>query len=336
MHLLLLGCAWIAACSDPDTSVDCLNTDLGVCSKFTNFSDSVDISVSCPVGFAQVSDCPTEGVVAECAYGSEAASQLLNNFYYEGLEPEDLIFFQSDCRSFAGTWSGESLACAEGAKDPANCCVFANDGLCDEPEFCAEGTDTTDCRGGCENMPGPDCCVFAFDGECDEAAGDGFCPQGTDTTDCTKGCDVSPGPNCCVYANDGLCDEPEDCAAGTDTADCSDDPNDICALDSDTCCAFADDGECDEPGGTGLCAVGTDPGDCGEGSTRAGLCLDTCIPPEGVECPMELTCIPSLTDDGICVVDNGGLVEPPTGAAACDPTSAESSCDAGQACIAAP
>ena len=118
-------------------------------------------------------------------------------------------------------------------------CQFANDGECDEPNVCAEGTDATDCgtlRSYRRSAPAPqttarrsdDSCQFANDGECDEPSA---CPVGTDATDCgssrsyrrpalaprtiTRGADDS-----CQFANDGECDEPNACAAGTDATDC--------------------------------------------------------------------------------------------------------------------
>lgn len=77
---------------------------------------------------------------------------------------------------------------------------------------------------GCEEEPGPDCCEYAFDGICDEPD---LCDEGTDTTDCNlpDPCDENPGPDCCEWANDDFCDEPDDCAPGTDTADCMNENN---------------------------------------------------------------------------------------------------------------
>ena len=73
----------------------------------------------------------------------------------------------------------------------------------------------------CVENPGPDCCLFANDDECDEPD---LCAEGTDTTDCTNfpasDCEDEPGPDCCEFANDGECDEPDLCDVGTDTTDC--------------------------------------------------------------------------------------------------------------------
>ncbi len=47
-----------------------------------------------------------------------------------------------------------------------DCCIFANDGECDEPDLCDPGTDTSDCLGGDNNDPAPPeetaCTEFEF------------------------------------------------------------------------------------------------------------------------------------------------------------------------------
>lgn len=64
-------------------------------------------------------------------------------------------------------------------------CQYANDGECDEPDPCPEGTDTTDCAGS--GVLCDDTCEYAGDGACDDG---GFgsesdvCEYGTDCTDC--------------------------------------------------------------------------------------------------------------------------------------------------------
>ena len=93
----------------------------------------------------------------------------------------------------------------------ANSCRFANDGECDEPDMCAPGTDTNDCRSSVANS-----CEYANDGECDEPD---LCDPGTDTNDCTP-LRMSGGDRC-RWANDGECDEPDLCPPGTDTSDCA-------------------------------------------------------------------------------------------------------------------
>jgi len=65
-------------------------------------------------------------------------------------------------------------------------CTYANDGECDEPFLCPNGSDTSDCRpgtgGGCS-----DTCQYAFDGECDDGgagADTSLCLLGSDCSDC--------------------------------------------------------------------------------------------------------------------------------------------------------
>jgi len=73
-----------------------------------------------------------------------------------------------------------------------NTCDYANDDVCDEPKYCAAGTDCKDC-GNCDEAPAPsDSCRWAKEGTCDEPDGDkpGHCTLGTDCTDCGN-CDGS-------------------------------------------------------------------------------------------------------------------------------------------------
>eukprot|EP01050_Picozoa_sp_SAG11_P011060 SAG11_NODE_1146_length_5684_cov_59.423277_7_plen_486_part_01 len=65
-------------------------------------------------------------------------------------------------------------------KPPNNSCPYAHDGECDEPMYCGDGTDCSDC-GNCATQEVDDTCRYALDGECDEP---GYCALGTDCTDC--------------------------------------------------------------------------------------------------------------------------------------------------------
>ena len=140
-------------------------------------------------------------------------------------------------------------------------CIFANDGECDDgtwpgfPNFCAGGTDATDCA---LSMPG----------------GSGAPPSPTPNT-------PSPTPdatNSCIWAGDGACDDGSlggqvFCAPGTDTADCSagGDPGGSGGGNGNGRCPWTDDGECDDgsQGGVMYCATGTDVNDCASGGRRA-------------------------------------------------------------------
>ncbi|MEO1270539.1 MAG: hypothetical protein AAFX99_20820 [Myxococcota bacterium] len=53
--------------------------------------------------------------------------------------------------------------------------------LLDDDDSSSGGTSNGSFTDSCSESPGPDCCVFANDGECDEPT---FCDAGTDTTDC--------------------------------------------------------------------------------------------------------------------------------------------------------
>lgn len=115
-------------------------------------------------------------------------------------------------------------------------CEYAFDGVCDEPGYCATGTDTTDCSGsgaggggtggtcdaGLESCDGgcmPSGATCCFDGAhyCDageECCSDGCYPAGS-------GCSgSSSGNDSCQWAFDGVCDEPGACPSGTDATDC--------------------------------------------------------------------------------------------------------------------
>ena len=87
-----------------------------------------------------------------------------------------------------GTWSDGVVGGEE------NSCGWAYDNICDEPTYCAWGTDTADCESGApavgagtEGMYAwgdtSNSCTWAFDGECDDPSS--WCEPGTDTSDCT-------------------------------------------------------------------------------------------------------------------------------------------------------
>jgi hypothetical protein len=99
-------------------------------------------------------------------------------------------------------------------------CQFAFDEVCDEPNFCATGTDCSDC-GGTPTTPEiredecVDTCRYAGDGTCDVPY---LCATGTDCTDCN-----GRGETCndkCQWSRDGECDAPGSCEPGTDCTDC--------------------------------------------------------------------------------------------------------------------
>jgi hypothetical protein len=199
--------------------------------------------------------------------------------------------------------TGTDAECREAAPmvcalpETVGVCIYADDGICDEPEgtdLCAEGTDPVDCDGHGSNSDSDSgdtddsddsdsgdtddsdsgdtsgTCPSYGDGVCDEPEGTGFCAEGTDPLDCEPE-GGSTGGDECPYAGDGECDEPEGtgyCAEGTDPLDCG---------DTGGTCPWENDGVCDEPEGTGDCDEGTDPldcdgeeGVCGDGIVQAG------------------------------------------------------------------
>ena len=148
---------------------------------------------------------------------------------------------------------------------------------CDEPHFCAVGTDTTDCADTPPAAAAPDC-LLANDGHCDEPY---ECDMGTDTTDCSQA-GFEKGENIyCQYTDDGECDEVQYCPAGSDTHDCclggeprTTDVSGRSVTAADVCCGgdcvppgpdwcqYANDGACDEPPMGYECPRGTDTTDC--------------------------------------------------------------------------
>ena len=109
--------------------------------------------------------------------------------------------------------------------------MWLADGLCDEPDFCPEGTD------------GADCCAHFADGVCEEMGKGGECAEDSDWFDCG----YCPGE----WHNDGFCDEQQfggSCPTNTDPADC---------------CATWGNDVCEEPSGSDECPVRSDFFDCG-------------------------------------------------------------------------
>ena len=161
-------------------------------------------------------------------------------------------------------------------------CVYRNDGVCDEPTYCAPGTDCSDCAGqrtdsnDSTTPAATPTCPYEGDGICDVPT---YCPEGTDIQDCqTQTPNENNGnqddipassssvthPNSCQFANDGYCDEPTYCAPGTDTNDCQAAGNTATpnsAQSTTPTCAYENDGVCDVPS---YCPQGTDVADCSQ------------------------------------------------------------------------
>ena len=102
----------------------------------------------------------------------------------------------SDCAALAAQnpqpqngYTGQATPFAQNS-DAGNTCQWAHDNECDEPTYCAFGTDTADCQSAQSRSPSmaapsqagfADSCRYAFDGMCDEPT---FCDFGTDKSDC--------------------------------------------------------------------------------------------------------------------------------------------------------
>ncbi len=197
---------------------------------------------------------------------------------------------------WAPLWAAMVIAGC-GASEPIrspDTCQYALDGECDEPEYCAEGTDTTDC--------GDDSCASANDNECDEPL---YCAFGTDTTDCriARLCEPQCGARVC--GNDPIC--------GKSCGRCP--QNFACSVDGQ--CV---DTSCQPQCGARVC--GADPAcglSCGECSanltcTSEGACIDTSCQPDcsGRQCGMDPVCNTSCgTCSGNDSCNSSGQCESP-------------------------
>jgi hypothetical protein len=127
-----------------------------------------------------------------------------------------LIESTDGCNPLGENWDycTPGVAASYSALNISDSCRWAYDGLCDEPVYCAVGSDMTDCAVTATRCP------YALDGFCDEAEFCDYeepeycsCLNGTDTDDCSGG-------NSCFWSYDGECDVPLYCDEGADEYDC--------------------------------------------------------------------------------------------------------------------
>jgi protease YdgD len=211
-------CAAIAATADCEYAYDyeCDDASVGGTGFCPSGTDSYDcrllaldrIDDSCPFALDNECDEPRFGGTGACRDGSDS----------------------SDCQ--AQTDALDTLIAALpddiAAQLGDDSCQYANDLECDDgtfggTDFCAPGTDATDCRALATG--GDDSCEWANDGECDDPGiGTGACTTGTDATDCESIAFLRNRTNTCNTAFDRVCNEPGTgdgtCAMNSDTADC--------------------------------------------------------------------------------------------------------------------
>jgi hypothetical protein len=99
-------------------------------------------------------------------------------------DPALTAFFGGECAAASAGLAVLSDTATIGTQQCAYC-GYTGDGECDEPQYCAAGTDNADCRGGIDRQE--PCCQYTGDQECDEPQ---LCPVGTDNADCRGGVDA--------------------------------------------------------------------------------------------------------------------------------------------------
>ncbi len=246
-----------------DASSLCLSAGDGICDEPQRCPPGTDPDC-CAAPKNGVCDEPSGGGL--CAEGSDYfdCGYCLPSFVEDGFCDEPNVCppgsDDADCCAHPKDGECEEVGrggeCEEGSDffDCGYCPeLWLADGLCDEPDFCPEGTD------------GADCCSHFADGECEETSMGGECAEDSDWFDCGYCPDQ--------WLGDGFCDEQQfggSCPPNTDPEDC---------------CATWGDEMCEEPSGDGECPVLSDFLDCGYCPTdwiNDGYCAEVRV---GGPCP---------------------------------------------------
>jgi hypothetical protein len=278
-------------CYAEGTVADCSGD--GGCSPASYLGDGWCDGVDQPYGYdltcyaeESTTDCAVAPAVgASCGDGSSLYDCMLQ------CVPAGLVYsYDGDGWCDDGAY-GLYLNCPEFDNDSGDCgaatggtddsCVYSNDGWCDEPMWCATGTDCTDCgtcTGARAQAQDPEQCV------------EGYCPEGTyfDGYSCYD-CDY-----CLNYNDDSACSAESglDCAGacGDLAAGCSDSEfdcgdagsyyyyyyGDSCIPNSYECDGWAD---CYDGSDEANCG-GSEPTECADGEYdcgEAGGWLGQCI-----------------------------------------------------------
>lgn len=179
----------------------------------------------------------------------------------------------------AGQTDGSNSGESDGGGASDDSCQYANDGECDEPEFCAVGTDETDCRGD-----GPTC----FDGSQNGNE------EGVDCGGTCNSCESPPLPG----QNGGACLVDEDCPINNSNQNGV--PNPITASECLTGVDFPG-GYCLAPHVLGSCSETIDSGSLAMAFGRSDVCIDRCRTEAG--CRDGYSCVEtqSLTIGSVCL-----------------------------------
>jgi hypothetical protein len=198
----------------------------GACAPYSDFFDCgycpfvadgvCNAPDECPAGSDEADCCATQqnGVCEEISQGGQCADGSdpydCGVCLYEGDGECDVPEYCpdgtdiNDCCATQQNGVCEEMSqggkCVDGS-DAYDCgaCPYEDDGECDVPDLCPDGTDINDC------------CATQQNGVCEEMSQGGPCMDGSDAYDC----------GVCPYEDDNECDVPDYCPEGTDLNDCT-------------------------------------------------------------------------------------------------------------------